>query len=319
MPVSALDVRSEFLNANASKAYPLDQSTGGAVGTVPGGLFTDAYLLVDGIADIYSTVFYISQLEVTATGFLLSLACEYDNNIYNFNRVLYCAFNNDSNSDIRFFSSDQGVSVSGAFTVGNPLLVKDYPPSTIYDAANGRLSPLIIKDVNGLFVTGIVLGGETLTGDVVLNAGDGIEFLVTGNTNSAGNITGGTITVTNTRYLLNGGTIHTDSELVSEAIELFGNPVRTVCGVAPDTEGNIAIAVPTTEDTSKYYIKVDQSNATAGTLQLAINRNPCLENTVVENLMTNLEQLNIRASRLDDGVKALDNAINAISIQLTRL
>ena len=306
---TALDVKKEFYNANASKAYPLDQSTGGVPGTLPCGLLVDAYLLVDG-EDAEEYEAYISSIEVSSTGFTLSLSVSTGNRTYSFERVLYCAFINPRNTEISFIAADGDISVAGAFTIGDPTLIRDWPPETELTEAQTLLSPLVIKNVNGLFITSLIVGDTVVTGGPVeLVAGDGIELSVTGST----------ITISNTRYSLNGGTVSTSAELVSEAVAIYGEPVRSINGVAPDDNGNISIVVPVTETSDRYYIQPSNEASGTGSITIAINRDPCVENDTVDALMQNISELNTRASRLDDGIKALDNGINAITIQLTRL
>lgn len=307
--IQSFDVKTEFYNANASKAYPLSQSTGGEPGTLPCGLLVDAYLLVDCVDNVDSGTFYISKIEVTSTGFMLSISYEDENsNIVDFDRVGYCAFSNSTNCEISFSGYAEDITIAGKFVVGDPLLVKNYPPVTEFTKTNGALSPLVVKSVNGLFITAIKIGDTLLTGDVTIEAGQGIEFEITGNT----------VTVTNTKYSLSGGTIYSDAELVQAALSVYGLPIRSINGVCPDSNGNINIVVPTAEDSSNYYVSVTSSDQQSGALVISIAKNPCIAEDTVATLMDNIEQLNFRASRLDAGITALDNQLNNISIQLQR-
>lgn len=296
----------EFCNANMSKAYPLAYTTGGESGTLPSSFLVDAMLLVDGIHE--STVSaYISKVEVTLSGVYLSLIVV-GNSSYVFDRLVFIPTSTELFAKLTFLGSSGSVSVYGSVRVGDISSILSWPPETALTQTNGTLDETVLENVTGLFVSGLEVGGEVLTGQVTLIAGDGIELSVNGNT----------VTITNARYTLTGSTITNDSELLAQALSMYGNPVRTINGIRPNSTGDISIVVPATDSDNFHFIKAE-STGEDGTVVLSIAKDPCADNDTVENLMENVSQLNIRCSRIDEGIKALDNALNNISVQVTRL
>lgn len=128
-----------------------------------------------------------------------------------------------------------------------------------------------------------------------------------------------------------------DASLVAELVRSFGEPVRSINGITPDSSGNIEISgdgnsVSTSNgsydpdtgectcDENVFRLVVTGTNANAGVITIALNKPiTCDTNTVVQMLMENINELNKRLTQLGLSITALDTANNNLAARLTGL
>ena len=305
----------EWLNANMSKAYPFDDTVGGSPEALPSDLLVDG-LIISESPNIASA--FVSNVFVGDTGWGLGITVTYRESATEtveviFNKLIYVPFNAQQFTAVDFDNTVDGYHISGSFTIGNADSIANWPADSSLTSESGELSPAIIHALSGDFIRGIQVGDVTLTGEIELVAGDGIELVVDQDTNS--------IKIVNTKYQLNDSTdlkITGDKELLAAITSQYGTPIRTICGVLPDDGGNIDIKVPTDLDGSTF-VSVERVNSDAGTIVLGLDPNPKLYMSDIEVVVDNLAALNDRASILDAGIKSLDSAINRLATQMTRL
>lgn len=304
----------EWLNANLSRAYPLDDSTGGAEGTLPSSLLVDAKILYDSV-EIYDA--YISHVSITEVGWTLSISCMYRSTDGTeqpavFNDLVAVPYDTERNGVVKFAGAVDGVAISGSITVGDATAIAHWSPETDLDISNGRLAVPVLVHMDELCVTAIKVGNTVLSGTVELVAGPGISFTVDESTN--------TLVIENYNYAIPEGNLDVvdDNSLIDNLVSRYGRPITSINGVAPGNLGDISFLVPVTEaEDTDYHIAVD--SAGPGTVSLKLHVDPTVDAGVIDSLSEGLEQLNERASRLDTGIKEVDTAINGVATQLTRL
>ena len=311
----------EWLNANLSRAYPFDTSTGGASKALPSQFLVNGCVLYDCAAISDEAVVsraYISTVSCSDTGVTLSLTCELSTgNKVNFDSLLFISYGADRNSTIKFLAESSGMSLSGSFTVGDATTMKSRPILSELSIAEGLLDPGVVHDISGLYVSAIKVGGTYLSGEVELVAGEGIEF-ETEQTSS-----GGKLIISNTRYQLpqENLVIRSDADLLAEALEIYGEPIRSInSSIFPDESGNISIVTPSeTSEGTEGTEDIVVGTVGEGTITLMLKKDPCVEDGTIEKLSEQIQSLNERCSILNAAQINLDNAVNGVATQLTRL
>lgn len=300
----------EWLNANQAKAYPLKSETGGVAGTLPCDLLTAATILVE---DPAIRQIWISGIMVTDLSWSLSLKVATQNNTtINFPDIVTVSRNSEQYSVAKFTAANGGVCLCGSFTVGNPDAVSKLPSGmSVLSLEQGELDPSTISDISGLVLMGIRVGDTLLTGEIELVAEDGIELVFDETTNK--------LTIVNTKYSIPSENLEitSDTELLDQIQSTYGKVITTINGVEPDAAGDIKLVLPTTEADDRIYIAAEPLSD--GALTLSITKDPYVSIKSIETLAQNLEQLSIRAAKIDSSIKEADAAINSISTQMTRL
>ena len=323
----------EWLNSNLSRAYPLDDTTGGSENTLPSQLLTGA-TIVHNCAEI--TDLYISSIEVTDVGWAISLAFTARLNTgsspanYTVSRIISVPFNSAMGAEVRFTryaDETSAVVLAGSFTIGVATAVSGLPFVTNFALEDTKLSDLTIVSLYNIGVidpgtggsnspitegnTVLKVGDVYLSGEVELIAGEGIEFIVDRNT----------LEIINTKYSIPEENLEivNDQSLLQQLLEVYGRPVVSINGVKPNEEtGDISIAYPkSAEDSVGFAVNVE--DATTGRISITLTPDPCVDAAAIDRIIQNLSQLNIRAGLLDTGIKTVDTAINNVATQLTRL
>lgn len=311
----------EWLNANLSRSYPLADEVGGQTNTLPCTLLVDCRLIHD-CYDLYDA--YISRLEVSEVGWTASLtftAVQNDGDTpaeYTADRLIAVPYDTERNGKVPFNQSigTTGISIAGSFTIGKATAVDSLPNSNEYTLADTKLSPAVITSISGLCIKAIKVGDELFSGVVELVAGDGIELETSVDEDTK--VT--TINITNTKYSLPEANqeITDDEGLAERLVAIYGPPITSINGVRPDTNGNIGIVYPKAESDGVSYAIITEGIG-AGRLALTLTPDPCVDKGAITTIIGNLSQLNLRADKLDTGIKELDTAINTVATQMTRL
>lgn len=303
----------EWLNSNTSRAYPLDDLTGGVPGTLPCNALVDGFVLTTGFTD-GDYIFYISKSENTGKSIILSVTAE---DLRSGNTVVFDGAvsiqNVEDYGTVEFFaiSEDQAPkTISGAFTVGSKSAIQAMPTAE-YTSAQCMLAPYVIRAVDRLCVTGIRVGDTVLTGEVTIEAGSGVDI----NADPAT----GTITISASEYSPppENMNVTTDGELSAQLLDTYGRPVTSIAGALPDADGNISINTLVDVD-NNYYI-IPERGDVDGVLILRLNRDPRISADFIESLLANTNQLDARIGKVDSTITAVDRVIGSVATQMTRL
>lgn len=308
----------EWLSANLSKAYPLDDTTGGVPGTLPSSLLTDAFILVSGLSEEVSIKSaYISKIRNTGKSILLSVDIVTNDSTYSFSDSVDISFDSEDLHTEEFSGTVDGVSVVMALTAGLISTAKNMPAVTDLTEQQGKLFSVLVRKLPRSLVglNSISINGVTLTGDVSIELSDGIEVEKLDDSSVK-------LTLTNFDTPLENSQIVSDDDILSTLISRYGTPIRTINGATPNDEGAFLIlsgADVEGEDRYKYAHVEASGSGDAGVIRLKLALDPCLELDDIRTLTENLEELNDRAARLDSAQISLDNAIGSVATQLTRL
>lgn len=297
-----------------SRAYPFDDSTGGAVGALPGPALVDGFILTTGF-EIAEWVFYVSSIDNTGSSVLLSITAVRGNDSVVFSNAV-AIHDIDDFAVIEFSAHEDSYTICGSFTVGLASVLRSIPSNTSLSPESAKIAPYIIHRVDDLCVTGIRVGDTLLTGEVTLSAGDGIELVPNGNTI--------VISALNYQPPPENLAVVDDATLVTELVELYGRPVLSVAGVRPNCEtGAILIqgaeSAATSNASNVDYVVPEPGADGSGVLYLKLDRDPMLEKDYIVTLTNNLAQLDQRVGKVDSTITAVDKVVASVATQLTRL
>lgn len=302
----------EWCDYNMSRAYPLDDSTGGSAGTIPCDALIDCRLLTSGLSE---APLYISVIKNSGTQITLSIAVDGESTV--FTDCVAIGFDCVKGASIDFETyadGDYSKFLRGRLIVGNIQSMGSHPTYVEYAPEQTKLFYGIVTPIDGLFITGIRVGDTVLTGDIVLEAGDGINLDVDPITD--------TIKITADRYMPppDNFIITDDNTLKDNIVDTVGTPVTSINGCTP-VDGNISITIPPIldegEGLSDYVAAI--TPGAPGVLQLKLDKDPQLELDTVKTLAGNLSQLDIRSSKIIDSIDNLDSVLSSVTTQLTRL
>lgn len=302
----------EWLNANLSRAFPFAESTGGSSKALPSSFLVNGFLLYDCSA-LGKTVIdsaFVHCINCDDQGVRIGITCKASTKEeYPFDDLLFISYGSERNASIPFMAESNGVTLSGKFIVGDAQVMERYSGVYELDSSSGELCPSILHDISGLYVSALKVGDVYLTGEVELISGAGIEFSANKETN--------TLTITNTKYTISGGTITSDDELLEAAVEAFGTPIKKINDKSPDADGNFSFVGSDSNIDGQDRIIVSETGN--GTITLELQKDPCVDDDAIDKLSTKLGQLNERCSRINSSQLALDTAVNNLATQLTRI
>lgn len=304
----------EWLNSNQHRTYPLDESTVG--NGVPFGFLVDALFINSPTID--SERLYISSVSRSNTNILIRMGGYVERVKTDFGVVATIPFNTVSGAHIPISVVGGNFTLAGSLVVGDTKCMEYVPAVIELDEYKGLIFPGCVRTVSDTLL-GIKVNDILYTGIVTLEAGEGIEI-----TASAGDEEGETvITITSTAYTVPDENlkITSDSELLANAIEAYGKPVRTICNVSPDASGDIVFSTPDAGGESEQY--VEASSTGIGTVCLTIANDKtditCTDRSAqIEALTQALSNLNDRSVEVHEGVNALDDAVSNLALQVAR-
>ena len=324
----------EWLDGNQHRAYPLDESTSGANAAVPYPLLVDALFSVT--SGIDTTRLFISKIVTGAVGvsFWLKGYLEGGAELIDFGEVASVSLDPEATppgTSVPIAVTTATYSIEGSIVIGDISSVLKMPANTTLTLETGKFFPGCVR-VLEKGVTGLEVNGEVFTGLVTLEAGEGIEF------DTSTTAVDGIIKINATGYVLPedwSQTIRNDTELMTEAVEAFGLPVRSIQGFLPDQAGNISIVDPPVESSASSdesdssdegggsaYVTVISANNGAIAITLANDDTitACDDDitVTVNSLMSSVANINDRLADIDTGITALDRANNNLAIQLSR-
>lgn len=325
----------EWLSANLSRAYPLDDSTGGS-SPIPCRFLVDGLFLTAGIV---KTSLYISELAIRESDIVMSITGELitdstdggDPTFVTFPELIAIPRNAKYGDVFEFYAEDsqnEDVRISGNVVVGDISVYKNHQTLYKLSIEESKIFPAIVIDMGKVCITSLVVGGVRVTGDVVINLGSGLSATVledgTINIESIGRYSRSVATATDTLDQEIDGSnlvIVSDEDLIEEALAKFGTPVTSINGISPDSNGNISIAtVDTTfdgEDINEDVVLASGDDGSA-TVTLKLKRDPYMEAGTINTLIKNCEQLSTRCAIIDTAQTALDNELSNLAARMTR-
>lgn len=311
----------EWLDGNQHRAYPLDESTAGGNARIPYPLFVDALFSIT--SNIDRTSLYISKLvvgDISLRVFLSGSVNGVDTELGAFADIYLDPAATPSGTEVPISVTGDTYTVSGTLVIGNIQSASELPATLTLTPAAGLIFPGCVRTYNTL--TGLSVNGELYTGTVTLEAGDGIEFDYDSSTN--------TLKISSTNYEIpeENTYIVSDETLLREAINIFGDPVRSINGQFP-YNGNINIVDPPLssgsagqDSSGNSYVSVEQVGLGAISITLTNDNTvtTCNDDIIVtvDSLMSSVANLNDRIASIDTAVSALDKASSNLAIQLSR-
>ena len=150
----------------------------------------------------------------------------------------------------------------------------------------------------GDHVTGLVVNGERLTGDITIKAGESVQLNVDTSTN--------TITVGFNVSQAEG--IQNQQQLVTAVSSSYGEPVVSINNVKPDSSGNFTLSSP---DGSLSMTELDNGLAIQSTVG-----EECCDKDALTGLLENVQTLNEKVGREDAFLQAVEQVVNALQNEL---
>lgn len=318
--MSVARLNQEWLYSNLSKAYPLAESIGGST-RIPPSLLADAFILVAGVEDSQCSA-YISEIVTTSNAITLSLAINVSGDVYDLGSVATFPTDSEIGACESFDIDSDTLSVMGKIVIGDASSCRNLPPVLQLTEEDGLLASCCVRGITGV-VTGLIVDGVRYSGDVTLEAGDGIAI------NTSLQDDGSTVlTFTSIDYSppSENTEITSDAELLEEAVERFGKPIRTINGVAPDASGNITIRgdeVSTTSDKATndlFTVQVTSIGDGEGAVNITLSKElSCDIDETFAVIMSNIAQISSRLSTVDAHITAVDNANANLAMRLVNL
>lgn len=303
----------EWLNSNQHRVYPLDESTVG--NGLPTSFLVDALFICSASVDI--TRLYIKSIVKNGTNIIIRLAGYVNKVSTDFGNVAIVPIDTAMGTNIPVELSGDNYKLSGSFVIGNAKSLDSTQSIFEFDEDSGLIFPGCVRNTENTLL-GIKIDDVLYTGVVTLEAGDGIEFTVTENEE------GTVITINSTAYTLpeENMEITTDEELVQEAVNLYGTPVRTICNVAPDASGNITLATPESGKDGEQYVTAVKAGDGAISLTIA-NDTTSLEceddSAQFDSIMQSLNNLNDRAADQAEILSGLEDSVSNLALQVYRV
>lgn len=304
----------EWLNSNQHRAYPLDESTVG--NGLPFSFLVDALFINS--PSVSSEKLYISSVTRSSTNILVSMGGYVAGVATDFGVVATVPFSTVSGTHVPIAVTGDNFTLAGSLVIGDTKCMESAPAVIELGEEKGLLFPGCVRTVDDTLI-GIKVNDTLYTGIVTLEAGEGIEF-----TTSAGTEDGETvITITSTAYTVPDENLEIvdDGTLLERAIEAYGKPVRTICGVSPDDSGDIVFSTPEAGGDSDQY--VEASSTGIGTVCLTIANDKtdstCTDHSAqIDSLAQSLSNLNERSVEIHEGINAVDDAVSNLALQVSR-
>lgn len=148
-------------------------------------------------------------------------------------------------------------------------------------------------------ITGLVVNGTPLTGEIELVAGDNARLEATGNelhVSFAGDASDG---------------ITSRDELIQAIAQLYGQPVIAINGAYPDGNGDFTVSCP---DGSMSVTSLGH-----GLAILSLKGSECCDKSALMGMASNIQELNVKEGRLETLFKAMEGVVNALQNELAYL
>ena len=295
---------SEFLDDNSHKCYPFAEPN-----ELPTDFIVDAKFMVTG--NINKNELYISSISISDNNLVINASTLVSDHIVELGELLHVEVPTVRNTEFscKLVNSVHNVIIEGLITIGTiESLTKDKQIYTL-DEKGKIFSGCVIPVTE--WCTGIRINDQIYTGIVELVADKGIEFNIINDDNNDTTY----ITICASGFERPEGLsidLLTDEELIRKMEKYWDNPIKSINGVYPNSEGNIDISV---DSGSKEYL--DISKVEGGIVLKDIYSAVCsFDEETVTTLYDNIQRLNERAGALDKMQESLENQVNALSSEL---
>ena len=313
----------EWLNGNLTRMYPLsDTATGQTVDarSLPTSFLADLRLDVPPSSDgDYTTNFYLKQVDVYTS--YINMEIWYDDGVNDIRAAI--VQNIPTSVDVGSELIDRTFTVTGVETstvgfetfanitgsviIGTAADISTIPTVYTFEKTGGNLIPCIIS-MGTLAVNSILAQSRILTGNVYLKEGANVQ--ITPAYDETNDVT--TITISATAVESIGTEIVDSATLLAAIVERYGVPIRTVNGIAPDSNGNFTL----TGADCTSVATAEASNA------LAIHNTcakPCCDKSTLTPVYQTLADQNLAFATLDKYYESLTVAINTLQSKLSAL
>lgn len=174
-----------------------------------------------------------------------------------------------------------------------------YSDANIYNSMVSE-SVIAVDDANR--VTGLIVNGEKMIGDITFVAGENVKFSVDTNNNEFKVDFAGDLDDTG---------IQNREELIEAIKETYGDPVMSIDGVFADGDGEYTIE-PADEC---IHISAVQHGITI----TAGCGDSCCDRSVISGLSGNVQELNVKVARIGSFQRSVAAAVNALQNELAYL
>lgn len=165
---------------------------------------------------------------------------------------------------------------------------------------NSMISESVIGTDNANRVTGLVVNGTRLYGDITFVAGNNVTLTPSGNS-----------LVVDFAGELDDTGFTTREELMEAIVDVYGDPVVSINGMCATGDGEFTI------EPGDNCIVV--SGVQHGITISATCGEPCCDQSVLADLTSNIQAINSKTARIDSFLKSTAAAINALSNELAYL
>lgn len=306
------DVLQTIRAQNSGRDYPLDP----VKSVVPFPVLVDAeisvpYSIVSEDGKSNYTLF-VKQLAVTTSDITVIIAAY--NNINKSSVEVasaYCTYEqlNEASSDIAAagiplspIDNSEGISgVSGFIYLGDPDVIM--ANGGLWDTLTPETAKFNLQCIHPYQsgFSGLVIDGQKLTGDITLNAGEGIRIEV--EEDNIINIS----TEYDSEYL-----IRNREKLIEEITAKYGTPITSINNIPPNSNGNFSFRAPEDScvivDSCDYGITIYNPCATT-----------CCDDSYLNNVVENLNTLNAKSARLTEYLTAVSTNLNSLINELAML
>lgn len=302
------DILQQFMEQNSGRDYPLDPTKS----TVPFSIIIYADILVP--YSMLSTdgklnyTLYINDIFITASDISFKLYAKNNSND-SFIEVAnaYTTYSQSSASNISVPISPV-IHNSDTDGVYGYIYLGDI--NTIISLGNvwndlgveaGKLHLTCIHPYPNSF-TGISVNGTVLTGDIVMEAGEGVRLDVTDNNTIVINISDD----------IESQAIKSREEVIEEITAKYGTPITSINGICPNENGafNILTAKGSCSEISTLNNGLIFTNPCATT---------CCDKSYLAGVMANIGELNTRSSRITEYLSSVASNLNNLMNELSML
>ena len=303
----------EWLSSNKHRSYPLDDTANG--NGLPTAFLVDALFINS--SNIDNAKLFINKVVIVGDNVHIGMSGYVDSELTDFGTVCIIPFDTKSGTNIPIFKFEEQYKLAGTFVVGDVKSLENVSSVIKLDENSGRLFPGCVRKEEDM-VLGIKVGDVIYSGVVTLEAGEGISFNVITNNRDETTIQ---INCKEFEIPIQNLDIIGDEDLLGRLLSNFGPPVRTICGVSPDDNGNIDFAAPSASEEGKF-IKARSVGEGAVALDIPDEEGElnCNDRTPqLDALAQNISILNERAAAIDESIVALDSAQSNLAIRVAKV
>lgn len=301
---SIVSIYEEFIGGNLDKRYPLIDEDGNSEFRIPDSFLADLKLTIGMMdkpsEDSYTFNTYVSAIKVYPDYIYVEISIDGVGLVAKSDPIPTSLRLGDTVYSRQISIRPVGTTpVNGTLVIGTCEDIIKYPGAWTISKDHGLIFPANVQFMPSV-ITGIRVGDDYITGDIVLESDDNIDITYDESTNTIkfslkNNLTEGPITIDD--FL----------EMVSDK---FGKPIITINGIKPDGNGNIQI-----DPTDCLMVTVDPSTSTISFY------NPCGSTCASEEFMSDtysrIADLNRNAAVLTSFYSSVSNVLAQMGVRVS--